>query len=85
LQNAVSDIEERYRDILKLENVLSLLIQSVNQVHKLFLEMAALVSLQGELIDNIEANVKTAKAHVFEAEVDIKKSKENLISARKVT
>jgi len=59
-------------------------IQSVNQVHKLFLEMAALVSLQGELIDNIEANVKTAKAHVLEAEVDLKKSKENLISARKV-
>ena len=53
-------------------------------MHKLFLEMAALVSLQGEIIDNVEANVKSAKAHVFKAEVDIIKSKENLQSARKV-
>lgn len=46
--------------------------------------MAALVQLQGEIIDNIETNVKSAKNHVQKAEVDIKKSKENLISARKV-
>ena len=46
--------------------------------------MAALVTLQGEIIDNIEQNVKSAKSHVFKAEVDIKKAKENIISARKV-
>jgi t-SNARE complex subunit (syntaxin) len=48
------------------------------------MEMAALVSLQGEIIDNIESNVKSAKGHVFRAEVDIEKSKKNLQSARKV-
>lgn len=46
--------------------------------------MAALVSMQGELIDNIEQNVKSAKAHVIEAEVNVKKSKDNVVSARKV-
>lgn len=46
--------------------------------------MASLVSMQGELIDNIELNVKTAKGHVLKAEIDIKKSKDNIVSARKV-
>ena len=53
-------------------------------MHKLFIEMAALVTLQGEIIDNIEQNVKCAKSHVFKAEIDIKKSKDNIVSARKV-
>jgi len=76
LQNAVSDIEDRYKDIVKLEN-------SVNQVHKLFLEMAILVQHQGEIIDNIELNIKTAKGHVINAEKNIIEAKKNIISARK--
>jgi len=76
LQNAVSDIEDRYRDIIKLEN-------SVNQVHRLFMEMAVLVQHQGEIIDNIEINIKDAKAHCIKAEQDIITSKNNVISARK--
>jgi len=69
LQNGVNDIEDRYKDIIRLE-------QSVNQVHKLFIEMAALVKLQGEVIDNIEQNVKSAKAHVQKAE-------KHLVAAKK--
>jgi syntaxin 1B/2/3 len=52
-------------------------------VHQLFNELAALVQLQGELIDNIEANIKTAKDYVERAEVDIIQSKKNMQSARK--
>lgn len=83
LQNAVADIEDRHKDIVKLERVTIYFIQSVNQVHQLFIELAALVQLQGELIDNIEANIHTAKDHVLQAEKDIIKSKENMQSARK--
>ena len=46
--------------------------------------MAILVKTQGELIDNIEENVKISKGHVLEAEKNIVKSKVNMMSARKV-
>ena len=48
------------------------------------MDLSALVKLQGEIIDNIESNIKTAKNAVFCAEEDIIKSKKNMISARKV-
>jgi hypothetical protein len=48
------------------------------------MDLSALVKLQGEIIDNIESNIKTAKNAVFSAEEDIIKSKKNMISARKV-
>ncbi len=49
----------------------------------MFIELAALVALQGEIIDNIEVNISTAKNDVLVAEEDILKSKKNLQSARK--
>jgi len=55
----------------------------VNQVHQLFLELAALVSLQGEIVDNIYENIEKAKKDVFSAEDDVIQSKKNMISARK--
>lgn len=42
-----------------------------------------MVQAQGEIIDNIEQNIKTAKDYVLKAEVDIEKSKKNMQSARK--
>jgi t-SNARE complex subunit (syntaxin) len=42
-----------------------------------------LVQLQGEMIDNIEQNIKDAKADVLHGEEDIIQSKKNMISARK--
>jgi len=76
LANKFGDMEDRYKDIVKLEN-------SVNQVHKLFMEMAILVQHQGEIIDNIEANVKEAKGHCVKAEKHLIDAKNNIISARK--
>lgn len=49
----------------------------------MFIELAALVHLQGELIDNIEANIATAKNDVIAAEEDIIQSHKNMKSARK--
>jgi hypothetical protein len=42
------------------------------------------VKLQGEIIDNIEQNIRTAKDYVLDAEKNIIKSKENMQAARKV-
>jgi t-SNARE complex subunit (syntaxin) len=54
------------------------------QVHKLIEELAGLVKLQGEIIDNICDNIATSKADAFSAQEDIFKSKENMINARKL-
>ncbi len=61
------------------------LIQSIKEVTQLFVDLAALVNLQGEIIDNIEINIRSAKDAVISAEDDIIRSKKNMISARKVT
>ena len=76
LQNAVRDLEERHRDIKKLE-------KSILQVHNMIIELSKLVSLQGEMIDNIEVNIQKAKDYVFKGEKNIDKSKKNLQKARK--
>ena len=49
-RNALADIQERHRDILRLES-------SINEMHQLFLEMSLLVEAQGELIDQIEHQI----------------------------
>lgn len=77
LKNALYDIEERHKDLLNLE-------RNVNEIHRMFVDLALLVSLQGEIIDNIESNVKSAKEAVFQAEDDLMLSKKNLSGARKV-
>ena len=64
LQNAVKDLEERHRDIKKLE-------KSILQVHNMIQELNSLVKYQGEIIDNIEINIKSAKNYVFKAEKTI--------------
>ena len=61
LQNAVKDLEERHRDIKKLE-------KSILQVHNMVQELNALVKYQGEIINNVEINIKSAKNYVFKAE-----------------
>ena len=76
LQNAVRDLEERHRDIKKLE-------KSILQVHNMIIELSKLVSLQGEMIDNIEVNIQKAKDYVLKGEKNVVKSKKNLESARK--
>ena len=76
LQNAVRDLEERHAEIRKLET-------SIMEVHKLIGELAGLVSLQGEMIDDICENIAVSKSNVNDAEEIIIKAKENMISARK--
>jgi len=49
-RNALADIQERHRDIMKLE-------ASIQELNQLFLDMSVLVESQGELLDQIEYTV----------------------------
>jgi t-SNARE complex subunit (syntaxin) len=76
LQNAVRDLEERHAEIRRLET-------SIMEVHKLIEELAGLVKLQGEMIDDICENIAASKSNVNDAEENIIKAKKNMLSARK--
>ena len=52
-------------------------------LHKLIEELAGLVKLQGEMIDDICENIAVSKTNVNDAEENIIKAKENMTSARK--
>lgn len=49
-RNALADIQERHKDITRLET-------SIQELHQLFMDMAVLVESQGELLDQIEYTV----------------------------
>ena len=67
LQNAVRDLEERHKDIKHLE-------RSILQLHKMIAELSGLVQYQGEIIDNVDINIKKAKNYVFKAEKKINRA-----------
>lgn len=59
-KEALAYIENRHKDIIRLE-------QSIQELHQLFLDLAILVEAQGELIDQIEYNVSQAASYTKEA------------------
>ena len=59
--NTVNDIEAKYKAILALE-------QSVNELFELFQELAQLIQVQGEMLDNIEQNMAEANDYLEKAE-----------------
>eukprot|EP00742_Colponemidia_sp_Colp-10_P001072 GILJ01001162.1.p1 GENE.GILJ01001162.1~~GILJ01001162.1.p1 ORF type:complete len:345 (+),score=58.92 GILJ01001162.1:95-1036(+) len=76
LKNAVADIQDKYRDIRKLE-------QSVTELHQTFLDLALLVESQGEILDQIEYSVGMAKEYTEKAEKELIKAKKYSQGARK--
>jgi len=66
-KDALQYIENRHRDILRLQ-------QSIEELHQLFLDMAILVEAQGELIDQIEHNVSQAVAYAKEGTNQLRKA-----------
>ena len=64
VQNAVSDIQNKYAAILNLEN-------SVNDLLELFSEMALLIERNGELIDKVETNFDDAHSYVEQTEATL--------------
>jgi t-SNARE complex subunit (syntaxin) len=66
----------KYQDVLALE-------QSVAELHQMFLDFALLTEQQGELLDQIEFQVKQAADYVEDANVDVYESIEHQKSIRK--
>ncbi|CAN2389021.1 exocytic insertion of neurotransmitter receptor to postsynaptic membrane [Pristimantis euphronides] len=75
-RQALSEIESRHRDIVRLES-------SLKELHDMFLDIAMLVENQGEVTDNIEINVMKAVEHVEKARVETTKAVKYQNKARK--
>ncbi|XP_074046514.1 syntaxin-1A [Macrotis lagotis] len=75
-KQALSEIETRHSEIIKLEN-------SIRELHDMFTDMAMLVESQGEMIDRIEYNVEHAVDYVERAVSDTKKAVKYQSKARR--
>lgn len=64
IKQAYSKVSTKYQDVVMLE-------QSVMELHQMFLDFALLTEQQGELVDQIEYNVRSAKDYVEDANVDV--------------
>uniref|UniRef100_A0A8P0SHQ7 Syntaxin-1A n=2 Tax=Canis lupus familiaris TaxID=9615 RepID=A0A8P0SHQ7_CANLF len=76
-KQALSEIETRHSEIIKLEN-------SIRELHDMFMDMAMLVESQGEMIDRIEYNVEHSVDYVERAVSDTKKAVKYQSKARRV-
>ena len=66
----------KYQDVLALES-------SVAELHQMFLDFALLTEQQGELLDQIEFQVKQAGDYIEDANVDVYEAIEYQSSIRK--
>ncbi|CAF1220920.1 unnamed protein product [Rotaria sordida] len=76
-KQSLADIEARHGDIMKLE-------KSIRELHDMFIDMAALVQTQGEMIDRIEYNVVQSENFVKAASTDTKKAVKFQSAARRL-
>ena len=71
-------LQDRVSDLKKLE-------QSVVDLHQMFVEMAALVDRQGEMLDHIEFSVTSTKQNTAAAERALVEARKNQHKAQKKT
>lgn len=76
IQNAVRNVDEKYREVNALE-------ASVTQLHEMFVDFAQLVEQQGELLDQIDYQVKQAGDFLDDANTDMKIAVDYAIELRK--
>jgi len=76
IRNAYANVADKYNDVLTLE-------ASVAELHQMFLDFALLVEQQGELLDQIEFQVKNAGEYIDNGNVDMAKAIEKQQSVRK--
>ena len=75
-RTVTAKVAGKYQDVKALE-------QSVAELHQMFLDFALLVEQQGELLNNIEHQVRQAADHVEEANKDVYQAIELQKSIRK--
>ena len=76
VQNALEQVNSKYQDVLKLE-------QSVGELASMFQDFALIIEKQGELLDQIEYQVKSAIEYVDQGNVETATAITYLISARR--
>ncbi|XP_053135482.1 syntaxin-2 isoform X2 [Hemicordylus capensis] len=75
-RQALDEIESRHKDIIKLES-------SIQELHEMFMDMAMLVEVQGEMVNSIEKNVMNAVDYVEHAKEETKKAVKYQSKARR--
>jgi len=63
-RDAYQNAAGKYQDVLAIES-------SIAELHQMFLDFALLTSQQGEILDQIEYNVKNSADYVKEAGIDL--------------
>ncbi|XP_056657660.1 syntaxin-3 isoform X1 [Monodelphis domestica] len=76
-KQALSEIEGRHKDIVRLES-------SIKELHDMFVDIAMLVENQGAMIDRIENNMDQSVGFVETAVADTKKAVKYQSEARRV-
>uniref|UniRef100_A0A8C7YMS7 Syntaxin-3 n=1 Tax=Oryzias sinensis TaxID=183150 RepID=A0A8C7YMS7_9TELE len=77
-KQALSEIESRHKDIVRLES-------SIKELHDMFVDIAMLVESQGGMIDRIESNMDQSVGFVERAVADTKKAAKFQQEARRKT
>lgn len=67
IRNMYMNVQGKYQDVLALE-------ASVAEVHQMFLDLALLTEQQGELLDQIETQVKAASDYIEEGNTELTKA-----------
>ncbi|KAM9375710.1 syntaxin 3b isoform 2-T2 [Pholidichthys leucotaenia] len=75
-KQALSEIESRHKDIVRLES-------SIKELHDMFVDIAMLVESQGEMVENIEQNISKSVDHIAVAKEETKKAVRYQTKARK--
>ena len=76
IRNMYLLVSDKYQDVLALE-------QSISELNQMFVDFALLVEQQGELLDQIEFQVKAASDYIDEGNTEMVKAIEIQISIRK--
>jgi t-SNARE complex subunit (syntaxin) len=76
IKDVYLNCQDKYQDVLRLE-------QSVAELHQMFLDLALLVEQQGEMLDQIEFQVRSAADYVEQGNVEVQKAIKSQASARK--
>ena len=77
IQSAFQHAADKYQDVLRLE-------QSVSELHQMFMDFALLTEQQGELLDQIEHNVKTAADYIEQGNDDMVEAVKSAKSIMKI-
>jgi syntaxin 1B/2/3 len=75
-RSALEDVQEKHKDIQRLES-------SIQELHQLFVDLSVLVESQGELLNDIEHNVGTSVEYMKSGVGELVKANDYAAKSRK--